>query len=296
MSDNTGRLVIIGRGPAGLSAARGYRDAGGGGDIRLISVDTEPPYDRPPLSKEFLRGGAGDDDLPMEKPDFYRSHDIKVTLNDTVTDLDPGARTVTTGSGETVSFEFCVLATGSEPTRPPIPGADHPDVRVLRSAVDARRLRDTASHARTAVVVGSGFIGCEAAVSLSRRGIQVTIIAAENLPQSGRLGDIAGTRILGWLKSEGVSVLRSATLEGIEDGYRVHTDLVPTMDTQLIVLATGVEPRTALATAAGLDMARGRVRADEHMRTSAPGVLAAGDVALAYNVLRAARPLGRALG
>jgi NADPH-dependent 2,4-dienoyl-CoA reductase/sulfur reductase-like enzyme len=91
-------------------------------------------------------------------------------------------------------------------------------------------------------------------------------------------------RILGWLKSEGVSVLRSATLEGIEDGYRVHTDLVPTMDTQLIVLATGVEPRTALATAAGLDMARGRVRADEHMRTSAPGVLAAGDVALAYNV------------
>jgi NADPH-dependent 2,4-dienoyl-CoA reductase/sulfur reductase-like enzyme len=91
-------------------------------------------------------------------------------------------------------------------------------------------------------------------------------------------------RILGWLKSEGVSVLRSATLEGIEDGYRVHTDLVPTMDTQLIVLATGVEARAGLAAAAGLGMARGRVRADEHMRTSAPGVLAARDVALAYNV------------
>jgi NADPH-dependent 2,4-dienoyl-CoA reductase/sulfur reductase-like enzyme len=93
MSDNTGRLVIIGRGPAGLSAARGYRDADGGGDIRLISADTEPPYDRPPLSKEFLRGGAGDDDLPMEKPDFYRSHDIEVTLDDPATKLDPRART-----------------------------------------------------------------------------------------------------------------------------------------------------------------------------------------------------------
>jgi NADPH-dependent 2,4-dienoyl-CoA reductase/sulfur reductase-like enzyme len=96
MGDNSGRLVIIGGGPAGLSAARGYRDAGGGGDIRLIQLipaDTEPPYDRPPLSKEFLRGEAGDDDLPMEKPDFYRSHDIEGTLDDPATKLDPRART-----------------------------------------------------------------------------------------------------------------------------------------------------------------------------------------------------------
>jgi NADPH-dependent 2,4-dienoyl-CoA reductase/sulfur reductase-like enzyme len=176
-----------------------------------------------------------------------------------------------------------VLATGSEPARPPFDGADHPDVHLLRSAASARRLREAASDARSAIVVGSGFIGCEAAVSLARKGVQVTLFTPESLPQAARLGDIAGKRILHWLKAEGVSVLTETEVDGIEDGFRVHTDLVPTLDAGMVLLATGIEPRIDLAKGAGLDIADGRVRVDEHMRTSADGVLAAGDIALAHN-------------
>jgi 3-phenylpropionate/trans-cinnamate dioxygenase ferredoxin reductase subunit len=281
--DKTGKLVIIGGGPAGLSAARAYRDAGGSGPVRIISADIDAPYERPQLSKEFLRGDAEDEDLPLEDAEFYRDHDITLTLDEPVTSLDTGARTITTASGETVSYTTCVLATGSEPALPPFDGADHPDVHLLRSAASARRLRQAAGEARSAIIVGSGFIGCEAAVSLARKGVQVTLFTPESLPQADRLGKDAGKRILHWLKAEGVSVLTETKVEGIEDGFRVHTDLVPTLDAGFVLLATGIEPRIDLAKGAGLDIADGRIKVDEHMRTSADGVLAAGDIALAHN-------------
>jgi NADPH-dependent 2,4-dienoyl-CoA reductase/sulfur reductase-like enzyme len=284
------RFVIVGGGPAALSAARAYREAGGDGEVALLSADTEPPYDRPPLSKEFLRGEAGDDELPMEPAGFYGEHRIQLSLDDPVTGLDTRARTVTTESGRTLSYTRCLLATGAEPVRPGLPGADHPAVLTLRSATSARRLRKAAEGARSAVVVGAGFIGCEAAISLSRLGLQVTVVCPEEVPQAGRLGIEAGRILHRWLRSEGVSVLTSTKLEGIETGYRVHTDLVPTMDTGLVLLATGIRPRAGLAERAGIAVQDGRVRADEYLRTSAEGVLAAGDVALAYNVTAGRAP------
>ncbi|HVV14570.1 FAD/NAD(P)-binding oxidoreductase [Amycolatopsis sp.] len=290
MSDKGDRFLIIGSGPSAVSAARAYRDAGGVGEVRILTADGELPYARPPLSKEFLRGEAGDDDLPLEDSSFYREREIQVSLADPVTEWDLAARTVRTASGETVGYARCLYATGAEPQRPPIPGADHPDVCTLRSARSARELRTAAEGARSAVVVGAGFIGCEAAVSLSRLGVQVTTCCPEPVPQHGRLGAEAGVEILHWLKSEGVSVLTGTKLLSVEAGYRVRTDFVPLMDTDLVLLATGVKPRVELAEKAGLTTAQGRVAADEQMRTSAEGVYAAGDVALAYNVA-AGRPL-----
>ncbi|MEV7041582.1 FAD-dependent oxidoreductase [Amycolatopsis sp. NPDC051061] len=271
-------LVVIGSGPAGVSAARAYREAGGTGPVHLLTADADPPYERPPLSKDFLRGEA---DLPPLEEGFPAKHEVTVTLGDPVTELGDGR--VRTASGAVHRFTTCVLATGSEPVRPGIPGADHPDVRTLRSAADSRELRAAASGVRSAIVVGAGFISCEAAVSLSRLGLQVTIICPDDVPQEKRLGREAGGFLLHWLKSEGVSVLRGTKLLSIEGGYRVRTDLVPILDTGLVVLATGVRPRVELAEAAGLAVEQGRIRTDEHLRTSVPGVLAAGDVALAYN-------------
>jgi NAD(P)H-nitrite reductase large subunit len=115
--------------------------------------------------------------------------------------VDCDAKTVTTTSGEVISYAACLLATGSEPVRPPIPGADHPDVLTLRSAASARRLRERAQGVRSAIVVGAGFIGCEAAGSLSRLGLQVTVVCQETTPQRTRLGYEAGHILLHWLKS-----------------------------------------------------------------------------------------------
>lgn len=188
------RFVIIGSGPAALSAARAYRDAGGEGEVRMLTADGELPYARPPLSKEFLRGDADDEDLPLEEPAFYRQRRIEVSLDDPVTAWDTGARTVTTASGETVAYSRCLLATGAEPKRPSVRGADHAEVRTLRSAGSARALRAAARGCRSAIVVGAGFIGCEAAVSLSRLGPQVTVVCPEPVPQYTRLGAEAGTK------------------------------------------------------------------------------------------------------
>ncbi|QWF86048.1 NAD(P)/FAD-dependent oxidoreductase [Amycolatopsis sp. CA-230715] len=277
------RFVVIGSGPAALSAARAYREAGGEDEVRMLTADGELPYARPPLSKEFLRGEADDGELPLEDRSFYRRQRIDVTLDDPVTAWDTGARTVTTASGETVSYSRCLLATGAEPKRPPLPGAEHADVRTLRSAGSARELRAAARGRRSALVVGAGFIGCEAAVSLSRLGPQVTVVCPEPVPQHDRLGAAAGAEILRWLKSEGVSVLTGTKLLGIEAGHRVRTDLVPVLDADLILLATGISPRAALAEKAGLAVEQGRVVTDERLRTGVDGVYAAGDVALARN-------------
>jgi 3-phenylpropionate/trans-cinnamate dioxygenase ferredoxin reductase subunit len=282
----TESLVVIGSGPAGVSAARAYREAGGSGDVRLLTADTDPPYERPPLSKGFLRGET--DDIGLESEEFFTAHDISVSLGDPVVEL--GDHRVRTAAGQEHAFTRCVLATGAEPARPDIPGADHADVRVLRSAKSSRELKKAAADARSAIVVGAGFIGCEAAVSLTRLGVQVTVVCPEDVPQEGRLGRDAGIRILRWLKAEGVSVLRGTTLESIEAGHRIRSDLVPVLDAGLVLLATGIRPRSTLAEKAGLKIEQGRIRTDDRLRTSADDVFAAGDVAFADNAA-AGRPL-----
>ncbi|MEV4604883.1 FAD/NAD(P)-binding oxidoreductase [Amycolatopsis sp. NPDC049253] len=270
-------LIVIGSGPAGLSAARAYREAGGAGRVRILSADPAPPYKRPPLSKDFLRGESDEADLALDGP----GEDVDLVLGDPVVAL--GTHEVRTGSGAAHEFTKCVLATGAEPLRPPVPGADHPDVRCLRSLHSSRELRAAAAGARSAVVVGAGFIGCEAAVSLSRLGLQVTVLCPDSVPQEPRLGRSAGELILHWLKAEGVSVLRDTRLEAVTGGHRIHTELTPALDTDLVLLATGVRPRVELAAHARLALEHGRVRTDDHLRTSRPDVYAAGDVAFAHN-------------
>ncbi|HTW97328.1 MAG TPA: FAD/NAD(P)-binding oxidoreductase [Acidimicrobiales bacterium] len=277
-----GRLVVVGGGPAGLEAARAYRKAGGEGEVVLVSADEHLPYNRPPLSKDFLRGESEEDDLPLEDGGFYRRHGIEVRLRRTwARALDAARRVVTLSDGETLGYGRCVLATGASPMPLSVPGADGCVVRYLRSRRQARELRAAAAEARSAVVIGSGFIGCEAAASLARRGVAVTVVSMEEGPQAARLGEAASGILRAWLEDEGVSLRLAVQVEAIEDG-RV-TLAGAAVEGDLILAAGGVEPEAGLAADSGLAVESGRVRVDARMRSSVPTVLAAGDVAYAFN-------------
>jgi NADPH-dependent 2,4-dienoyl-CoA reductase/sulfur reductase-like enzyme len=276
------RLVVVGGGPAALEAVRAYREAGADGEVVLLSGDEYLPYNRPPLSKDFLRGESQEDILPLEDGDFYRRHGIEVRLRTRAQALDTGRRVVTLSGGQTLSYGWCILATGASPKPLPVPGAEGPGVRYLRSRHQARELRDAAAAARSAVVVGSGFIGCEAAASLARRGLAVTLVSMEDLPQAARLGDAASQVLQGWLEDEGVSLRLGAQVEAIE-GSSVRLAGETSAEGDLLLVAGGVEPEAGIAAEAGLALQAGRIQVDEQMRSSAANILAAGDVAFAFN-------------
>jgi 3-phenylpropionate/trans-cinnamate dioxygenase ferredoxin reductase subunit len=277
------RLLIIGGGPAGLEAARAHRQVDAEAQIVLISADEHLPYNRPPLSKDFLRGESDEQSLPLEDDDFYRTNRIEVRLRTTASALDTAHQLVTLARGESIGYDLCILATGATAKTLPVPGADDSCVHQLRFLRDARELRRGAAAADSAVVVGSGFIGCEAAVSLARRGVAVTLVSAEERPQEARLGTAMGERLTTWLQDEGVTLRLGHRVEAIEAAQRVNLDDGTSVDADLVLVAGGAEGAAALAREAGLDIEQDRVRVDAHMRTSNPRVLAAGDVAFALN-------------
>jgi NADPH-dependent 2,4-dienoyl-CoA reductase/sulfur reductase-like enzyme len=200
--------------------------------------------------------------------------------------LDADARTVELAGGRTLDYVSCVLATGAEPTRLPVPGADDPGVRVLRSLDHLRELRARLPQGAAVVVIGSGFIGCEIAASLRAREHPVTLVSDESAPNAERLGDAVAARIAGWLEDDGVELALGAEVERIErdgDRLRVHAGATRA-DGALVVMATGIAPRAELAAAAGVRRAEsGAIAVDAAMRTSRDGLLAAGDVACARN-------------
>jgi NADPH-dependent 2,4-dienoyl-CoA reductase/sulfur reductase-like enzyme len=276
-------LLVVGGGPAGHSAAAAYREAGGSGRVVIVSADAVPPYQRPPLSKDFLRGESDEDSLPLESAEFYRDNDIELWLSDAVNRMNLADGTASTQSGRVVSYSGCVLATGCHPHQLPVPGADHPTVLRLRFLGQAQLLRTAAARAGTVIVIGSGFIGCEAAVSLARRGLSVTMVSTEELPQLHRLGRGVAERISGWLADAGVRFHGSADIIEIREGRTVDLDGGESLTAELILTAAGATPESALAQQAGLKLADGRVVVDERMATDWPGVFAAGDVAFARN-------------
>ncbi len=289
VEDTPAGLVVVGGGPAGHAAAMAYREAGGAGRVVLISADDSRPYRRPPLSKDYLRGESEEVDLPLAAPGEYTDRRIEVWLSDPVLSLDPGSRRVRTTSGREIAYQSCVLATGCAAAMPVLDGADHPSLIRLRSLADARFLRTAASGAARAVVIGSGFVGCEAAVSLATRGIAVTMLTTEELPQLDRLGRAVAVRIAGWLAAAGVQVHPSAQVLGIDPDGAVRT-AVGRHQADLVLAAVGVTPNSALAAAAGVPLRQGRIVVDDAMATEVAGLYAAGDVAVAFNAA-AGRPL-----
>jgi NADPH-dependent 2,4-dienoyl-CoA reductase/sulfur reductase-like enzyme len=278
-------FLIVGGGPAGLSAARAYRAAGGEGEVAILTDEHRVPYNRPPLTKELLRGELDEAELLIEEEAWLVEHRIGV-IGGRAVHLDVERRAVTlSGLGE-LGYRTCLLATGAEPVRLALPGADDPAVGVIRTVDHVRDLLRRVSPQDAVIVIGSGFIGCEIAASLRRRGhAEVTLVSDESAPNAARLGDEAAQRLLGWLQEAGVTARMGTGVERMErHGAMVEVIAGETRARgTAVVMATGVSPRGELAMLAGLELAKAAIPVGADMRTVAAGLLAAGDVCLAVN-------------
>ena len=271
------RIVIIGGGAAGFAAAERLRREGYAGSLTLLSADDAAPYDRPNLSKDYLAGTASEEWIPLRPEGFYAENGIELRLGTTVAAIDPAGRRVVLAGGGELPFDRLLLATGAEPVRPPIPGADGPQVRTLRSLRDSRALISAAGAARRAVLIGAGFIGLEVAASLRARGLEVHVVAPDRRPLERVLGPELGDLVRKLHEEQGVVFHLGEEVAAIEPG-RVRLKGGQSLDAGLVVLGTGVRPRTELAERAGLAVDHG-VLVDEYLETSVPGIFAAGDIA-----------------
>jgi NADPH-dependent 2,4-dienoyl-CoA reductase/sulfur reductase-like enzyme/nitrite reductase/ring-hydroxylating ferredoxin subunit len=270
-------VVIVGAGAAGAAAAERLRRLGYRGSITLVGDEAPGPVDRPNLSKDYLAGTAPEEWLPLRPPEFYHEVNVELRIGDAATALDPSRRTLALASGRTLSYDALLLATGAEPVRLAIDGATQAQVFTLRTLADSHGIITAAGGARRAVIIGSSFIGLETAASLRTRGLEVDVVSRDRMPLGRILGEELGRFVQQLHESHGVRfhfeasprVIRSDGVE-LEDGRRLAADLV--------VLGVGVRPHTGLAEKAGLRVADGIV-VDAFLRTSAPGIWAAGDCA-----------------
>ena len=272
-------VVIVGAGAAGNAAAEMLRREGYAGPVTLIGADSVRPVDRPNLSKDYLAGTAPEDWVYLRGEEFYAEQNLDLRLGVRAVALDPAGRRVTLSDGSSVPYGALLLATGADPVRLPLPGADQPHVFTLRTLADSRAIlaAATASGATRVVVVGASFIGLEAAASLRTRGLEVHVVGPDPRPLERVLGPELGDFVRALHEEHGVVFHlghRPAAFEKdgvlLDDGLRLPADLV--------VTGVGVRPALELAEKAGLTLDRGVV-VDAYLETSAPGVYAAGDLA-----------------
>lgn len=273
--------LLLGGGVAAARCARRLRRGGFNGSILLVSDEPLPPYNRPPLSKELLREDLPGELVLAEPTSWYERRAVELSLGTPAVAVDPEERMVTLADGARIRYGQLLLATGAEPLRPPVPGAEH--ARLLRTLPDAEALRAAATAGTRAVVVGGGFIGVEVASSLAVRGVTVTVLELGSALWSGSLGEALSDWAVEQLAGAGVEVRLGSAAS------RISADAVWVGEEELgaaVVLAgVGVAPRVELAMAAGLEVDDGVV-VDDAQRTSAPGIFAAGDMARPRDSLR----------
>src|SRR6266481_5554229 len=271
------RIVIVGGGAAGFAAAERLRREGYQGSLVMLSSDSAGPVDRPNLSKDYLAGKAPEEWVPLQADGFYAENGIELRLDTTAAAIDVRSRDVVLAGGSRIPYERLLLATGAEPIRPSIPGADQPHVRVLRSLADCRAIIERAKTARRAVVLGASFIGLEVAAALRARAIEVHVVAPEKRPMEWILGPQLGDFVHSLHEKHGVVFHLGTTASVIANG-KVNLAGGSALDADLVVCGLGVRPRVARAEQAGLTVDRG-VMVDAFLETGAPGVFAAGDIA-----------------
>jgi 3-phenylpropionate/trans-cinnamate dioxygenase ferredoxin reductase subunit len=274
-------FVIVGASLAGASAAQTLRDESFDGRILLFGEEALRPYERPPLSKAYLRGEAGFDGAAVHDADFYQTREIELHTSTTVTEIDPNASKVRLQTGEQVRYDRLLLTTGAKPRRLSTPGSQLRGVHYLRSVADADAIRDAITPASPLVVIGAGWIGVEVAASARQLGAAVAMVAPGPVPLERVLGKEVGGIFRDLHAEHGVDLhlgVGVVSLDGTDRVQGVRLTDGTVLPAATVVVGVGVDPQTDLADAAGLKVDNGVVT-DEHLETSIPGIYAAGDVA-----------------
>ena len=284
MTENPG-IVVIGGGLTAAKAVETLREEGFDGAITLIGEESERPYERPPLSKDYLQGKSTSDELYVHAEGWYGEHDVDARFGDAAVSIGRDGRTVTLASGDRVVYDQLLLATGSRPNILRIPGADLAGVFSLRRIGDSDQIRAAFTEAEKLVVIGAGWIGLETAAAARAAGLEVTVLEYAPLPLQRVLGDELAQYFAELHRRNGVDLRTSVSVTSIEgtDGrvsaVRVGDESLPA---DLVIVGVGISPNAEIASAAGLAVDNG-VTVDERLRTSDPTIFAAGDVANARN-------------
>jgi 3-phenylpropionate/trans-cinnamate dioxygenase ferredoxin reductase subunit len=278
---NSSKYLLIGGGLASSQAAKELRKNDTGGSITLVGEEAYVPYDRPPLSKEFLRGEKTREELLFDPERYFHDHRIALLLGLAVRQLDQIRKTAVLSNNDTITFEKALIATGGRPVRLPVPGADLEGVHYLRTIDDSLAIAAEASHGKRAIVVGGGFIGMEVAASLTQRGVQVTVIEMEKHLWPRFADEKLAGFFQGYCEKKGVVFLTNTRVSEIRGNGRPSSVLTASgqdLPCDFVCIGAGIILNTELAQEAGLTVQNG-VLVNEHLESSHPGIYAAGDVA-----------------
>jgi 3-phenylpropionate/trans-cinnamate dioxygenase ferredoxin reductase component len=290
VADRQVDVLLIGGGVASAACAEQLREDGFKGSILLVGREADPPYNRPPISKGYLTGEEDRDSALVHPADWYAENDVELLTRTTVSKLDATGKVAILSAGGDVSFEQALLATGANVRRLPVPGSDLEGVHYLRALRNADVLRDDVRDAEHVVLIGGSYIGTEAAASLTKMGKQCSIVMQEALTLSRTFGIAVGRWFQTVLEEHGVEIHGGENLNRFEGaGERLHEVICDSgleLEADAVVLGAGAVPDAMLARASGLELAdRGGVRCDESLRTSAPGIWAAGDMCAYESVI-----------
>jgi 3-phenylpropionate/trans-cinnamate dioxygenase ferredoxin reductase subunit len=291
VTERTVDFLIVGGGMAGAYCASELRAKGAEGSVLLVGREPEPPYERPPLTKEYLRGEASRADAHVNPADWYDENEIELLTRTNVMALDPAARTAKLQGGAEVGFDKALLATGANVNILRAEGAELEGIHYVRAFGNSDAIREEAEAAERVVLIGGSYIGCEVAASLTALGKSCTIVMMESEPLSRTFGEDVGRWARGVLESHGVEVIGDEELEAYEGDGRVQAVVTKggrAIEGEMVVVGAGVRPDAMLAERAGLEVDDGIV-CDQKLETSAPGIFAAGDVCSYESVIHGRR-------
>ena len=293
MADREVDFLLVGGGMASAHCAAELRRRGADGSILLVGREPEPPYERPPISKEYMRGDAGREDAHVNGGrSWYEENGVELATGKNVMGLDPEARTAKIQGGEEVAFGKALLATGANVNILRVEGAENEGIHYLRAFGNADAIRADAEAAEHVVLIGGSYIGCEVAASLAAQGTRCTIIAMEEVALSRTFGERAGRFFQAQLEEHGVTFHGGESLSAFEGDGRVRavvTESGLTVECDTVIVGAGVRPDAMLAQRAGLEVGEGGIVCDSKLQTSVEGIYAAGDCCSYESVIHGRR-------